>query len=159
MGSPTSPRRGSAGQPASRAGVLLLAFGVAGICGNFIAGALVGARLRHTVLGIAVLLTAAMAALAVAEVGTLTAAALLIIWGLGYGAVPVALQTWMLSATPDRTEAASSLLVCAFNLSIAVGALLGGLAVSALPTAGVLWIGAGLAALTVYTLTPQKARV
>ncbi|MBG0565828.1 MFS transporter [Actinoplanes aureus] len=147
------------GVPADLIGVLLLVFGVAGICGNFIAGALVGTRLRQTALGIAVLLTAAMAALAAAEITVAAAAALLILWGLGYGAVPVALQTWMLTAAPERTEAASSLLVCAFNLSIAIGALLGGLAVGALPTSGVLWIGAGLAALTVITLKPEKARM
>ena len=32
-------------------GVLLLTFGVAGVCGNFIAGALIAKRLRQTVVG------------------------------------------------------------------------------------------------------------
>ncbi len=53
--------------------VLLLVFGAAGVCGNFIAGALVTRYLRQNVLGIAVILTAAMAALAVAGTGAFSA--------------------------------------------------------------------------------------
>lgn len=130
-------------------GVLLLVFGVAGIGGNFIAGALVAKRLRQTVLGIALVLTAAMVAVAVADNNTFSAAGLLTVWGLGYGAVPVTLQTWILTAAPDTTEAASSLYVSMFNLAIALGALFGGLAVNALATTSVLWIGGALAGLTV----------
>lgn len=127
--------------------VLLLAFGVAGICGNFIAGALIARRLRETVCGISVLLAAAMAALAVTDHGGLSAAVILVIWGLGYGAVPVTLQNWILNAAPTAAEAASSLYVSMFNLSIALGALVGGLAVDAVSTTSVLWIGGVLAVL------------
>ncbi|WP_346012200.1 hypothetical protein [Streptomyces sp. SID3343] len=65
----------------------------------------------------------------------------LVLWGLGYGAVPVTLQTWILTASPEAPEAASALYVSTFNLSIALGALLGGFAVDSLATASVLWIG------------------
>ncbi|GGS68888.1 MFS transporter [Planobispora rosea] len=128
-------------------GVLLLAFGVAGVCGNFIAGVLITRRLRQTVYGIAVLLAAAMAALAVTGHGVLSAAVILIVWGLGYGAVPVTFQTWILNAAPTATEAASSLYVSAFNLSIALGAFLGGWAVDTVSTVSVLWTGGVLAVL------------
>ncbi|MEU3607284.1 MFS transporter [Streptomyces sp. NPDC035033] len=131
---------------------LLLAFGVAGICGNFLAGALIATWLRPTVLGIAVVLTGAMTLLAVADAGPVAAGAVLVLWGLGYGAVPVTFQTWILVAAPDRTEAASSLYVSVFNLSIALGALLGGLAVDHVATTSVLWIGGGLTLLTVLVL-------
>ncbi|MER5321626.1 MFS transporter [Streptosporangium roseum] len=127
--------------------VLLLAFGIAGICGNFVAGALITKRLRQTVCGISVLLAAAMATLAVADHTTFSAAATLVVWGLGYGAVPVTFQTWILNAAPTATEAASSLYVSMFNLSIALGALVGGLTVDAASTVGVLWIGGVLAVL------------
>ncbi|WP_433359244.1 MFS transporter [Streptosporangium sp. CA-115845] len=127
--------------------VLLLVFGIAGICGNFIAGALITKRLRQTVCGISVLLTAAMAALAVTDHNTFSVAAILIVWGLGYGAVPVTFQTWILNAAPTATEAASSLYVSMFNLSIALGALVGGLVVDTASTVSVLWIGGVLAIL------------
>jgi predicted MFS family arabinose efflux permease len=133
-------------------GALLLTFGVAGICGNFIAGALIAKRLRQTVLAISLVLTLAMVLLALVDTGTVTAGALLILWGLGYGAVPVTFQTWILDAAPDATEAASSLYVSAFNLSIALGALFGGFAVDGIATTSVLWIGAVLAMLTVLVV-------
>ncbi|MEV4397159.1 MFS transporter [Nonomuraea sp. NPDC049607] len=124
--------------------VLLLVFGVAGICGNFLAGALVTTRLRQTVCGIGLLLTAAMAAVAIGSHDVRSAAAILVVWGLAYGAVPVTFQTWILNAAPTATEAASSLYVSTFNLSIALGAFAGGLAVDAAGPASVLWIGATL---------------
>ncbi|MCX4529690.1 MFS transporter [Streptomyces sp. NBC_01551] len=138
-------------------GVLLMVFGVAGIAGNFIAGALVAKRLRQTVAGIAVLLAAAMPLLALVGDTTPTAAIVLVLWGLGYGAVPVAFQTWILDAAPGATEAASSLFVCAFNLSIALGALFGGFAVDGLATVSVLYIGAALALLTLLLVARRGA--
>ncbi|WP_433666459.1 MFS transporter [Nocardia sp. CA-136227] len=128
----------------STIGPLLLVFGIAGITGNFAAGGLVSKSLRRTATAIAAALTLAMLTLAVADHTTITAAAALIVWGLGYGAVPVTFQTWIMRAAPDTTEAASSLFVSTFNISIALGALCGGVIVNALPITGVLWIGAGL---------------
>ncbi|WP_433348797.1 MFS transporter [Microtetraspora malaysiensis] len=138
--------------------VLLLVFGVAGITGNFIAGALITKRLRQTVCGIGVLLAAAMAVLAIADHNTFSAAAILILWGLGYGAVPVTFQTWILNAAPTATEAASSLYVSMFNLSIALGALVGGLAVDAVSTVSVLWIGGVLAILVLPIVGSARGR-
>ncbi|MFZ4274668.1 MFS transporter [Streptomyces arboris] len=133
-------------------GVLLLAFGVAGICGNFIAGALVARRLRHCVMGISVVLTSGMVLLAVLDTDSLSAGAILVLWGLGYGAVPVTFQTWILDAAPDATEAATSLYVSAFNLSIALGALFGGFAVDGVGTTSVLWTGAALTLLALVVV-------
>ncbi|GAA3424199.1 MFS transporter [Streptosporangium sandarakinum] len=132
--------------------VLLLVFGVAGICGNFIVGALVTTRLRQVMCGISVLLAVAMTALAVTGPGVLPAAVILTVWGLGYGAVPVAFQTWILNAAPAAPEAASSLYVSMFNLSIALGALVGGIAVDIVSTVSVLWIGGALAVLVLPLL-------
>ncbi|MFF0508284.1 MFS transporter [Streptomyces fimicarius] len=132
--------------------VLLLTFGVAGVCGNFIAGALVARWLRTCVTGISVVLTAAMTVLALADTDALSAGAVLVLWGLGYGAVPVTFQTWILDAAPDATEAATSLYVSAFNLSIALGALLGGFAVNGIGTTSVLWTGAALTALALVVV-------
>ncbi|PVC90432.1 MFS transporter [Streptomyces sp. CS131] len=140
------------GMADSSIGVLLLTFGVAGICGNFIAGALVTRHLRRCVMGISVVLTAAMAVLALADTGAFSAGAILVLWGLGYGAVPVTFQTWILDAAPDATEAATSLYVSAFNLSIALGALLGGFAVDGIGTTSVLWAGAALTALSLFVV-------
>lgn len=128
----------------SRTSLLLLVFGVAGICGNFIAGALAARHLGRAVVGIGLAMTTAMVLLALAADSMLISVGSLVVWGVGYGAVPVTLQTWILRAAPRATEAASSLYVSMFNLSIALGALFGGLAVDMLTLTSVLWIGCGL---------------
>ncbi|WGP09047.1 MFS transporter [Streptomyces sp. SH5] len=139
--------------------VLLLTFGTAGICGNFIAGALVTHHLRRCVMGISAVLTAAMAVLALADTGVFSAGTILVLWGLGYGAVPVTFQTWILDAAPDATEAATSLYVSAFNLSIALGALLGGFAVDGIGTTSVLWAGAALTVLALFVVGGARRTV
>ncbi|MFI0467327.1 MULTISPECIES: MFS transporter [Saccharopolyspora] len=133
-------------------GVLLLAFGLAGICGNFVAGALIARRMRQTAAGIAAILALAMVVLAVVDNTAVTAAAVLVLWGAGYGALPVTFQTWILKAAPETTEAASSLYVSTFNLSIALGSLVGGLAVDGIGTTSVLWFGAALAVLALFVV-------
>ncbi|MEU4352410.1 MFS transporter [Streptomyces sp. NPDC023838] len=135
----------------SSTSLLLLVFGLAGIVGNFAAGALVARRLRQTIGTVAMVLTAAMVLLALTSAGGVVSVGALVLWGLGYGAVPVTLQTWILDVEPRATEAASSLYVSMFNLSIALGALLGGLVVESLTTTSVLWIGCGLALLALVT--------
>ncbi|WP_254716024.1 MFS transporter [Actinomadura sp. WMMB 499] len=127
-------------------GALLMAYGVAGIVGNFVAGTRIAAHLRGTLMALCAGLAAATALLAVLRPGPAAASVLLIAWGLAYGGVSVSLQTWMLKAAPTASEAASSLLVAAFNLSIALGALIGGATIDRTTTTGVLW-AAGLLAL------------
>lgn len=70
--------------------------------------------------------------------------------------MPVTFQTWILDAAPDATEAASSLYVSTFNLSIALGALFGGLAVDGLSTTSVLWIGAAMALVALFVVAGTK---
>ncbi|MEC3957662.1 MFS transporter [Nocardia sp. CDC153] len=141
-------------------GALLLIFGVAGICGNFLAGTLVSKSLRGTTIAIAVALATATTALALLDTNTVTAAALLILWGLGYGAVPVTFQTRVLRAAPATPEPASSLYVSTFNLSIALGALVGGAVVDQYGPLSVLWPATALvlAALLILALSRRTAR-
>ncbi|MFI6013900.1 hypothetical protein ACIBAG_34705 [Streptomyces sp. NPDC051243] len=87
---------------------------------------------------------------------------MLIVWGLAYGGVSVGLQTWMIKAAPQAVEAASSLWVAVFNLSIGLGALAGGVIVDTLTLQGVLWLGGACAlaaALAVWsTRTDENLR-
>ncbi|MCF2528351.1 MFS transporter [Yinghuangia soli] len=128
-------------------GALLLVYGIAGVVGNFAAGSVASRGVRRALLGVAGGLAAAL--VLIAAIGSAghpwaTAAPLLVLWGLAYGAVPVCLQTWILKSAPAEGEAASSLFVAVFNLSIALGALLGGFAVEGIATAAVLWLGGAL---------------
>ncbi len=123
-------------------GTLLLVYGVAGVLGNFVAGAGAARSVRRTVQVLAGLLVGAALLLALAPSAPAAAVAL-VVWGLGYGGVSVTAQTWMMAAAPDAREAASSLFAGVFNGAIALGAVGGGLVVDTLgPTAVLAWCAA-----------------
>jgi len=54
------------------------------------------------------------------------AAIMVALWGLAFGAVPVAWSTWLTRTVPDQAESAGGLLVAAIQLAITVGAAAGG---------------------------------
>ncbi|MFG3439399.1 MFS transporter [Nonomuraea sp. NPDC047897] len=148
-----------AGIPPNSISLMLLAYGVAGVVGNFVAGSQVTRHPRGTLLGIGVTLTAVTSLLAAYGAGAATAVLAVIVWGLAYGGVSVSLQTWMLKAAPQATEAASSLFVAAFNLSIALGALLGGLVVDGFGTFAALWLAAAFLLSSILVVTAHTKYV
>ncbi|WP_433236181.1 MFS transporter [Streptosporangium sp. CA-135522] len=137
--------------------MFLLVYGVAGIVGNFVAGMTVTRGLRATFIVSGCMLTGAtslLPALGSTEAG---AVALLIVWGLAYGAVPVCSQTWFSTAAPHATEAASILFTSSFQATIAIGALLGGAVVDAASPSAVMVLGGVAAALMVLTVVVGRA--
>ncbi|MFI7277869.1 MFS transporter [Streptomyces sp. NPDC049879] len=137
-------------------GPLLLCFGVAGMAGNFAVGALLARGVHRTVLVIALTLTAAMPLWALLGGGAAGGIVLLIVWGLAFGGVSVGLQTWMIKTAPDAVEAASSLWVAVFNLSIGLGALTGGLVVDSLSLQAVLCLGGVCALAAALAILPSR---
>ncbi|TLS43419.1 MFS transporter [Streptomyces montanus] len=140
----------------------LLAYGVAGIVGNFVAGKWAGRALRGTFLTAAGMLAAATLLLPVVGTGKAGAIVLLVVWGLAYGAVPVCSQTWFVTSAPHAPEAASVLFTSSFQATISLGALAGGIVVDAASTSVVMVLGGIAAVLTMATLAagpvpPQKA--
>ena len=83
---------------------------------------------------------------------------LFVAWGTIWGFVPLALQTMMLTATPDAPEASAAVLMSVLQLSIAVGSALGGLLVDSeglaavFVVSGAVAIGAALFAAATQTL-------
>ncbi|TDD30408.1 MFS transporter [Actinomadura sp. KC06] len=129
-------------------GPLLLLFGAAGIAGTFIGGAAAGKNVRVTIAAVSILLTAVLALFPLLGATAVTGIALLILWGLAFGGVPVTVQMWILKAAPDHAEAATALNTVVFNLAIALGALFGGFVVNGASATAVLWFGAALTVLT-----------
>jgi predicted MFS family arabinose efflux permease len=125
-------------------GTLLLVYGVAGVLGNFVAGAAAVRSVRRIMQSLAALLAAAVLLLLLAPSAP-GAALALVVWGVAYGGVSVTAQNWMMAAAPEARETASSLFAGVFNAAIALGALCGGLVVDGVgaPTA-LIW-GAALA--------------
>lgn len=55
--------------------------------------------------------------------------AMVLVWGVAFGAVPVCVQMWMFTASPELYEMGSALMVSAFQLALAAGAVTGGMLV------------------------------
>ncbi|MDO4610036.1 MFS transporter [Corynebacterium sp.] len=114
------------GVPVSGISAALLAFGVAGLAGNFLAGPL----LRRSVSAAVVVLPAGvLAALVVFRLFVESPASAFVVmigWGLFAGAISVVSQAWVLGAAGELAEPASGLNSGAFNFGIAAGALVGG---------------------------------
>ncbi|MEV7089631.1 MFS transporter [Streptomyces sp. NPDC093085] len=128
-------------------GWLLLGYGAAALGGTFLGGSLAARAPRRTLLGLAALLAATVLLSVRAAGAPGTAVALLLVWGVAYGGVPVSAQSWLMTVVPERREAGSALFTGVFNAAIALGALLGGRAVDHYEVAGALALGGALAVL------------
>jgi predicted MFS family arabinose efflux permease len=78
-----------------------------------------------------------MAVLLLFGSSTAVAAVAVGLWGFAFGALPVGFQTWMVRISPDEAESAGGLLVAAFQVAIASGAIFGGLLVDVADLDGV----------------------
>jgi predicted MFS family arabinose efflux permease len=108
---------------------VLLAYGIGGFLGNF-AGAFIAERSERLAIVFAAALIAALAAtMLVAGTSAAVTAVSIALWGFAFGAIPVAFQTWIVRAAPDQAEGAGGLLVAAFQIAIAAGAIFGGILV------------------------------
>ena len=126
--------------------VVLMVFGVAGAVGNFIAGPLAQRSLRGSFLvGSTGLVASLLLLLAIGQTqgGAIVA---LIAWGLSFGIVQLSQVNMTLASAPDTFEAAMSLNTMAYNTSIALGALFGGLITNGLGVRSVVWFGIALTA-------------
>jgi predicted MFS family arabinose efflux permease len=126
---------------ATYATLALLTYGGAGIGGN-----LLTARIPlpwGRLLAIAAFLMCVTVAVLPAVQGRAVVAELVIaLWGFTWGAVPLILQSWMISAVPDEPEAGSAVLVTVLQGSIALGSLLGGVVISVGDLSTVFYVGA-----------------
>jgi predicted MFS family arabinose efflux permease len=143
--------RARAGLGAGAITLVLLGFGLAGAASNFTAGLTVRRRLRATLMGSGLLI--AVSALLLA---TVTARPLIIalveVWGLGFGAVPVAAQSWMARAMPANIEGGLALFVSALQGSLAAGSAAGGVLYDSYGPGGALIVATVIAALGALTL-------
>ncbi len=148
-----------AGAQPGQIGSVLLAFGVAGLAGNFACGAAAARAPRAALLAIcAVLATAVLLVPPMGHAAGLPGAAVMVaLWGLAYGGVSVSTQTWLMTAAPDAREAASALFVAVFNAAIALGALVGGRAADGWGADGVIWLGGVLVVGALLTVVLGRA--
>ncbi|HEY9335660.1 MAG TPA: MFS transporter [Kribbella sp.] len=134
-------------------GTFLLAYGVAGVIGNFLTGALRPSRALTVIAG-----GIALSALAMPLIGTTIAGSLvlLVIWGLAYGGTSVSTQAWGHAAAPSAPESSSAVLVGVYNGAIALGAFTGGQVADRLGTTAVTWLPAVLATAALLVLLANR---
>ena len=135
--------------------LVLLAFGIGGFFGNLAGGFVIERSLKTNIgIGALIIAGAAMALVVYGSTNWVSAVAVAA-WGFAFGMLPVGLQTWMVRAAPDEAESAGGLLVTAFQVAIAGGAIFGGLIVDGFGAPGA-FIYAGIAmllgALLVFSL-------
>jgi predicted MFS family arabinose efflux permease len=131
---------------------VLLGFGLAGAAGNFTAGVTVRRYLRATLMGSGLLVAVGALLLATVTGARPLTIALVAVWGLGFGAVPVAAQSWMARAMPANVEGGLALFVSALQGSLAAGSAAGGVIYDAKGPGGVLAVAAAVAAAGSLTL-------
>ncbi|GAA1564208.1 MFS transporter [Kribbella hippodromi] len=134
-------------------GTLLLAYGVAGVVGNFLTGALPPVRALMIVAGGIGLVSFAMPVLGTTLAGSLV---LLVIWGFSYGGTSVSVQAWAHAVAPSAPESSSAVLVGVYNGSIALGAFTGGQVADRFGTTTVTWLPAVLATAALVLLLANR---
>ena len=139
---------------------VLLGYGIGGFFGNLVGGVLAERSERRAIVaGAAVIVVLAGSLLLAGGSPTVTAVAV-VLWGFAFGAFPVGFQTWIVRAAPDQTEGAGGLLVAAFQIAIASGALAGGLLVDrvgALGAPGFALVALALGSLLTLRYGPKPA--
>ncbi|ELY21588.1 MFS transporter [Vreelandella titanicae] len=115
---------------------VLLGFGIGGFFGNF-AGAFIAERSERNaiIFGGALIIAITITLLFAGSSASVTAVSIAL-WGFAFGAFPIGFQTWIVRAAPDQVEAAGGLIVAAFQVAIASGAIGGGILVDYLGALG-----------------------
>lgn len=125
---------------------LLIVFGIGGAVGNFIAAHTVNKNMKGTfVVSCAGLVASLLLLLAIG--GTTAGLAIsVVLWGIAFGAANLCQVNMLLAAAPDAFEAAMSLNTMGYNISIALGALLGGVFASEFGLICAVWFGVAVTA-------------
>jgi predicted MFS family arabinose efflux permease len=105
---------------------IFLAFGIANFFGTLLGGVMVERNIRLTLVVLPALMAVVGLGLAIFGHAPLAATALVALWGLAFGAMPVGWSTWMTRTVPDEAESGGGLLVATIQFAIAAGAAVGG---------------------------------
>ena len=141
--------------------VTLMGFGLANFAGTLLAGVLLERSLRLTLALMPLLIAAAGLGLAGLHAGLPLEVALVALWGLAFGTIPVAWSTWLARAVPDEAESGGGLIVAAVQLAITFGAAGGGAIYALAGVAGVFVTGGALMLATtaiIFAALPRTAR-
>jgi len=141
-----------AGFGATTITLTLLGFGLVGMLANFMVASSVTRHLQLSLGAVVVLMVLVLVSLPFLAGSPVGVIAAVLAWGVAYGAIPLALSTWMQLTSPKLPEASSAMLVTTFQVAIASGSLLGGIIVDGYGIAPALYFGAVLGVLGLLTM-------
>lgn len=141
-----------AGFGATTITLTLLGFGLVGMLANFMVASSVTRHLQLSLGAVVVLMVLVLMSLPFLAGSPAGVIAAVLAWGVAYGAIPLALSTWMQLTSPKLPEASSAMLVTTFQVAIASGSLLGGMIVDGYGIAPALYFGAVLGVLGLLTM-------
>jgi predicted MFS family arabinose efflux permease len=126
--------------------VMLLILGLAGVVGTSTIGRFLDHRIHATLAALPALMAVVAVALALLGSSVWLAGALIALWGFAATAAPVGQWTWLTRTLPEDAEAGGGLMVAVAQMSITLGAALGGVTYDAFgPIVDFLGAGALLA--------------
>jgi len=127
--------------------IMLVAFGVFGIVGNFFFSALLQKNVLRTVVLYPLLYAAAYLLVYGFGASFSSMLGLTVLWGLLHSAGLIVSQTWLMREAQDAPEFANSLYISFSNLGITVGAALAGWFITLVGTRHLMWVSIAFAAL------------
>ena len=110
----------------SQLSLMLLGLGAAGFLGTYLAGRLLARRLRVLLWILPLTLALVTAGLLLFGRNIVGVALLIVAWGAINSAIPVAWSAWLAKEISDKPESGGGLMVAAIQLSIMLGAAIGG---------------------------------
>lgn len=136
--------------------LLLLGFGIAGFLSNIAFSATVTRNLKRSLMLAAMLLSCVLLTLPLLSHSQMGVAALLMVWGVAFGGIPLCCSVWMQRATPNDAEGGSALLVCIVQVAIAIGSSVGGAVVDHQGISANFALGGALAVAGILTLATAR---
>lgn len=134
---------------------VLLANGVAGFFGNMLGGWIAGKQVNAAVIGASSLIGGSAVLLLFFGSNHCAAIMLVVAWGLGFGMLPIGMQSLLQSAAGNSLEDMQALFVTVGQIAIGAGALVGGLIVDHAGLSGaMLFSGIGAAITIALMLLP-----
>nr|WP_162990428.1 MFS transporter [Mesobacillus foraminis] len=120
--------------------LLLFAYGVIGIVGNFVGGLLAERNVSRAVVTTAIILFLSLITLGLFGSFKVMALIGLIVWALAWGMAPIIITLWLASAN-DSPETAQSMYTTVYQFSISLGSFAGGLVVDHVNLIGSMLLG------------------
>jgi predicted MFS family arabinose efflux permease len=137
---------------------ILFGYTLVGLVGNFIGGMAAGRNEKAALLSAIVFILLPVALLPSLGGSQPWTVALLVVWGLAFGAMPIALQMWMIRAAPNLAEGGMALFVTNFQVAIALGSFVGGAVLDSFDIGDAMYLGGVLALAAAMTITLSGGR-